>query len=132
MAKKHVLAVDDEESARDLYATMLPQLGFDVSVASSAVEARKQLKKDPPDLILMDIMMPEEDGVGLTREIHADPKTASIPIIAVSALSDAATLNDALLFGAVDYVVKPFQPEDLKASIEKALAGAEKRKAAKK
>lgn len=126
--KIKVLAVDDEESMRDLFASMLTQLGFEPLLAKSAAEARKVLRKESPAVILMDIMMPDEDGVGLAREIHGDPKTSHIPIVAVTALSDPATLNDALLFGMSDYVTKPFDLHILKAAIEKALSLAERRR----
>ena len=126
--KLKVLAVDDDESIRELYDSMLAQLGFDPILARSAAEARKLLKKDLPSVILMDIMMPDEDGIGFASEIHGDPKTSSIPIVAVTGLSDPATLNDALLFGMSDYVVKPFDLHTLKAAVEKALSLAERRK----
>jgi CheY-like chemotaxis protein len=126
--QRKVLAIDDEETARDFYAASLPEIGFGVLLAASAQEARKVLAKEKPDVILMDIMMPEEDGIGLAREIHSDPRTAAIPIVAVTALSDPATLNDALLFGMSDYIVKPVELDVLKAAIEKAIATAEKRK----
>ncbi|MBI4050945.1 MAG: response regulator [Elusimicrobia bacterium] len=130
--KVKILAVDDEPEARDMYEQGLPHLGYDVACVCSAKKAKEYLLRNTPDLILMDIMMPEQDGISLTKEIHSNPKTAFIPIVAVSALSDAATLNDALLFGAVDYVVKPFAMDNLKLKIDRALTQAERRKAAAK
>src|SRR4051794_6482485 len=103
---KKILAVDDDASVCDFYEQGLALLGYDVSVAMSAAKAKEALKSSSPDLILMDIMMPDQDGISLTREIRNEPKTSHIPIIVVSGLADAGTLNDALLFGAVDYVVK--------------------------
>ena len=119
--RKLILAVDDEESLRDLYETQIPMLGYDVRVASGAGEARSLLRKKVPDLILMDVMMGEEDGLSLTRELRADPRTSRVPIIIVSALTDAASLSDAMLFGATDYVTKPFDTGILKAKLERAL-----------
>ncbi|MBI4057137.1 MAG: response regulator [Elusimicrobia bacterium] len=126
--KKKILAVDDEASACEMYEDSLPVLGYDITCVTSAKKAKEHLLKNVPDLILMDIMMPDQDGISLTKEIHTNTQTAHIPIITVSALSDAATLNDALLFGAVDYLVKPFEMETLKLKIERALTLAERRK----
>lgn len=126
--KLKVLAVDDDPTICEWYETGLPALGYEVVCATSAKQAKKHLASQKPDLILMDIMMPEQDGISLTREIRADPRTAHIPVLAVSGLADAATLNDALLYGAVDYVVKPFDIETLKLKIERALSQAAKRK----
>lgn len=130
MAKKRVLAVDDDESVVEYYQQSLPLIGFEVSCATSAKKARELLSSKPPDLILMDIMMPEEDGISLTKEIRNADTTSHIPIIVVSGLADAGTLNDALLFGAVDYLVKPIDIDTLKTKIERALAAVERRKKA--
>jgi CheY-like chemotaxis protein len=99
-AKKRVLAVDDDASVCEFYEHALRLGGYDVECAPSAAKARDVLAKRRPDLILMDIMMPDQDGISFTRELRADPKTSDIPIIVISGLADAGTLNDALLFGA--------------------------------
>jgi CheY-like chemotaxis protein len=128
VAKKKVLAVDDDVSICEFYETGLTALGFDVTCAPGAKHAREHLAANHPDVILMDIMMPETDGISLTRELRDNPKTSNIPIIVVSGLADAGTLNDALLFGAVDYMVKPIDLDVLKTKIERAAAAGEKRK----
>ncbi|MFH2204319.1 MAG: response regulator [Elusimicrobiota bacterium] len=117
--KKLILAVDDDASVCDIYEKGLPIVGFDVVCASSAGKCREALKKHKPDAILMDIMMPDQDGISLTQEIRSDPETAHIPILVVSGLSDAATLNDAILFGAIDYVVKPIDVEIIKNKLDR-------------
>ncbi|HAM34626.1 MAG TPA: hypothetical protein DEB40_03035 [Elusimicrobia bacterium] len=126
-AKKRVLAIDDDVSVCEYYERGLAALGFDVTCAPDAKEARDHLSKNHPDVILMDVMMPETDGITLTRELRDNPKTSDIPIIVVSGLADAGTLNDALLFGAVDYMVKPIELDVLKAKIERALAVVERK-----
>lgn len=126
--KVRILAVDDDASVCEFYEQGLSMLGFDVDCAGNAKKAREALEKRHPDLILMDIMMPDQDGISLTRELRADQKTAAIPIIVVSGLADAGTLNDALLFGAVDYMVKPIDLDTLRGKIERALAAVERRK----
>ncbi|MBI5244476.1 MAG: response regulator [Elusimicrobia bacterium] len=125
-AKKKILAVDDDAGICELFEKGLPPLGYEVVCAASGKQAKTFLEKETPDLILMDIMMPDIDGITLTREICSNPKTAKIPILVVSGLSDAATLNDALLFGAVDYIVKPLDFAVLKTKIERILALKEK------
>lgn len=127
-AKKRVLAVDDDASICEFYEQALRMTGFDVECAPSAQKAREALAQRRPDIILMDIMMPEQDGISFTRELRADAKTSDIPIIVVSGLADAGTLNDALLFGAVDYMVKPIEIDALKAKIERTFAALERRK----
>ena len=127
-AKKRVLAVDDDASICEFYSETLRMSGYDVECAPSAAKARDALAKTRPDIILMDIMMPDQDGISFTRELRADAKTSDIPIIVVSGLADAGTLNDALLFGAVDYMVKPIELDALKNKIERTFAALERRK----
>ena len=126
-AKKKILAIDDDASVCEFYEHGLKMLGYDVSCAMSAGKAREALKGPLPDLILMDIMMPDQDGISLTRDLRHETRTSKIPIIVVSGLADAGTLNDALLFGAVDYVVKPIDIDALGAKIERVFAALEKR-----
>lgn len=127
-AKRKILAVDDDASICDYYEQGLKLLGYDVECAMSAEKARVVLKDRLPDLILMDIMMPDQDGISFTRDLRNDQRTSGIPIIVVSGLADAGTLNDALLFGAVDYVVKPIDMDALAGKIERTFAALEKRK----
>jgi len=128
VAKKRILAVDDDASICEFYATSLRLMGFDVQIASNARSAKESITLLRPDLILMDIMMPDQDGISLTRELRGDRKTSDIPIVMVSGLADAGTLQDALLFGAVGYIVKPIDADALKAKIDQTLAAVENRK----
>src|SRR3989338_1691526 len=129
-AKKRILAIDDDASVCDYYEQGLTLLGYDIECATSAAKAKETLKQRLPDLILMDIMMPDQDGISLTRDLRNEERTSRVPIIVVSGLADAGTLNDALLFGAVDYVVKPVDLEALKAKMERTFAALERRKKA--
>lgn len=126
--KKLILAVDDDVSIREFYEQSLALLGYDVRCASGARSAKESILLRKPDLILMDIMMPDQDGISLTRELRADHATSDIPIVMVSGLADAGTLQDALLFGAVGYLVKPVDQDALKAKIETTLAAVAHRK----
>lgn len=125
--KQKILAVDDDHVILDIYEQCLAARGYEITCAIGPGQALKYLSANVPDVILMDIMMPGRDGISLMRDIRSNPKTACVPILAVSVLSDAATLNDALLFGAIDYVVKPFDMDALESKIKHALELARKR-----
>jgi len=126
-----IFAIDDDEVILDIYESGFGAKGYDIKTFIDPKKAKEYLLegKDLPDIILMDIMMPSIDGISLMREIRSNPKTSHIPIISVSGLSDAATLNDALLFGAADYVVKPFDLDTLELKIKKALEMPKKKRA---
>ncbi|MCX7905523.1 MAG: response regulator [Elusimicrobiales bacterium] len=117
--KIKVVAIDDDETILEMYKNGL--ISFDVVTFDDPKKAKKYLddvkESELPNIILMDIMMPYIDGITFIREIRSSDKLGKIPVVAVSGLSDAATLNDALLFGAVDYVIKPFDIEELKSRI---------------
>ena len=126
-----VAAVDDDETILEVYETGLASAGCEVRAFSEPKKAREFFAsakpEDLPEVILMDIMMPGVDGISLMGDIRNRDAAAHIPIIAVSGLNDAATLNDALLFGAMDYLVKPFELDTLMAKIKKAAELSRKR-----
>ena len=126
-----VAAVDDDETILEIYETGLAATGYEVRTFSEPKKARdffaKATAAEMPDVILMDIMMPGLDGISLMNDIRSRDAAAHIPIIAVSGLNDAATLNDALLFGAMDYMVKPFDLDVLISKIVKAAELSRKR-----
>jgi len=122
--KIRVVAVDDDETILDIYESGLRDAAYSVKTFSNPKKAREYFAAmkpgEAPHVVLMDIMMPGMDGISLMHDIHSMDISAHVPIIAVSGLNDAATLNDALLFGAMDYVVKPFDMETLELKIKKA------------
>jgi two-component system alkaline phosphatase synthesis response regulator PhoP len=126
-----VVAVDDDETILEIYETGLASEGLEVRAFSDPKKAREFFAgakpEEIPDVILMDIMMPGVDGISLMGDIRGRENAAHVPIIAVSGLNDAATLNDALLFGAMDYMVKPFELDSLVAKIRKAAELSRKR-----
>ncbi len=126
-----VVAVDDDETILEIYETGLASAGCEIRTFCEPKKAREFFKAakpaELPDVVLMDIMMPGVDGISLMGDIRSVDAAAHIPIIAVSGLNDAATLNDALLFGAMDYLVKPFDLESLMAKIRKAAELSRKR-----
>jgi two-component system OmpR family response regulator len=117
-APTRLLLVDDEPALREPLAEYLSRQGFAVAQAASAAEARSQLKNELPELVLLDIMMPGEDGLSLCRHL-ADAH--QIPTILLTAKGEAMDRIIGLEIGADDYVVKPFEPRELVARIRSVL-----------
>ena len=106
----HLLIVDDDERIRGLLQKFLMRSGFLVSVARDAAQARRILAGLEFDMVVMDVMMPGEDGVTLTRELR---KRMATPILLLTARGEAANRIEGLEAGADDYLVKPFEPKEL-------------------
>ena len=117
-ANTRLLLVDDEAALREPLAEYLSRQGFTVTQAVSAAEARSRLRNEEPDLVLLDIMMPGEDGLSLCRHLT---ETRSIPTIFLTAKGEATDRIIGLEIGADDYVVKPFEPRELVARIRSVL-----------
>ena len=122
-APKKILLVDDEPTLREPLADYLTGQGFDVIDVESAALARSYLMREHPDLVLLDIMMPGEDGLSLTRHLV---ENGDIPIILLTAQSEAMDRILGLEMGADDYVTKPFEPRELVARIRSVLRRATK------
>ncbi len=116
-----VLVVDDDEIQRDIVGGILQSSQYRVVFAASSREALKALANTPPDLILMDVMMPEVDGLQTTLQLRAVPRYARIPVIMVSGWSDGTVVRDSLKAGANDFIVKPVEPAALLSKIARAL-----------
>jgi two-component system OmpR family response regulator len=116
--RPHILLVDDELSIRDPLARYLEKQGYRVTEAGNAAGAREALKGYDIDVVLLDIMMPGEDGLSLTRFIA---ENGGPPVILLTARSEEADRIVGLEIGADDYVVKPFSPRELVARIKVAL-----------
>ena len=116
MAIKNVLIVDDSATDMHLLSEMLKKNGYLVSTATSGEEAIAKCKKEKPDAVLMDIVMPGMSGFEATRSIARDPDTASIPVIVCSTKGQETDKAWGLRQGARDYMVKPINE---KALIEK-------------
>ena len=110
LTEAHLLVVDDDERIRGLLQKFLIRHGFWVSVARDAAQARRLLGGLEFDLIVLDVMMPGEDGISLTRELRKDLTT---PILLLTAKSDTTDRIMGLEVGADDYLPKPFEPKEL-------------------
>jgi two-component system OmpR family response regulator len=113
-----LLLVDDEVSLREPLAEYLTRQGFAVQEAESAAAARTHLRSATPDLVLLDIMMPGEDGLSLCRHLI---ETRALPVILLTARGEATDRIVGLEIGADDYVTKPFEPRELVARIRSVL-----------
>jgi len=124
-----ILIVDDTPAIATLVATLLESAGFgEPLVSHDPVEALRLLgvaPRGPPqaavDLVLMDILMPEIDGIEACGRVKADPRYADLPVVMISTLSNAGILHRAFAAGAVDYIAKPIQPDELVARVTSAL-----------
>jgi two-component system OmpR family response regulator len=116
-----LLVVDDDQDIRTLMADYLRQHGFEVRSADGGAAMFAAIEEEKPDLIVLDIMMPGEDGLSLCRRLRAQEGVSSIPVIFLTALGDTADRVAGLELGADDYVVKPFQPRELLARIRAVL-----------
>ncbi len=108
--KAHLLVVDDDNRIRSLLKTYLSKYNYRITTAPNAVKVRRLFKTLTFDLVVLDIMMPGEDGISLTRFIH---ETSAIPVLLLTARGEASERIDGLRAGADDYLSKPFEPEEL-------------------
>ncbi|GAB4429144.1 MAG: hypothetical protein Fur0044_26890 [Anaerolineae bacterium] len=115
---KTILVVDDTPENLRLLAGLLAEQGYKARLAPSGAHALAAAQKDPPDLILLDIMMPDMDGYEVCRHLKANQKTEPIPVIFISALDEIFDKMTAFSIGGVDYITKPFQVEEVLARIK--------------
>lgn len=121
MAKATILIVDDEEDIRELVELNLRREGFNVIGSETGEQALKLVRSQPPDLIVLDLMLPGIDGLEVCREIKSDPRTKQIPIVMLTAKGEEADIVTGLELGADDYMTKPFSGKVLLARIRRLL-----------
>ncbi len=124
--KKRILVVDDEPDFASIVQGNLEKEGFEVEVAYDGVEGLEKVKANPPDAIVLDVMMPEMDGYKMCSELKADEKYADIPILMLTAVADRVTSTryshyDGMSMEADDYLPKPASAEDITESIKSLL-----------
>lgn len=113
-----ILVVDDTPANLEVVCETLGDAGYEVVTAINGDRALKRVQAHPPDLILLDVQMPGIDGFETCQRLKADPTTASIPIIFMTALSDADSKVKGFVVGAVDYITKPFQEQEVLARVK--------------
>ena len=122
MEKKRVLCIEDHPEMIELIRLILGRQGFDVEGAVGGREGLRVMREDPPDLVLLDLMMPDVDGWEVYRQVKADERLKEIPVIAVTA--KAQNIDRVLglhIAGMDDFITKPFGPKELVASVERVL-----------
>lgn len=121
MNEKTVLIIEDEEDAAELFAEMMRVSGFRVIKTSSSAPAITLLTNEKPDLVILDIMMPDISGLDILREMRGDPALATIPVVVVSAKGTPTDIKDGLEAGASTYLTKPVGFLELKEAVSHAL-----------
>ncbi len=115
------LVVDDLKDNREILARCLIRMGHEVDTASNGCDALDIIHRRTPDIVLLDLMMPEMDGFIVIKKVREKKSCEQLPIIAVSARHDAEAVSRALKIGADDYITKPFHAEVVRARVEKRL-----------
>jgi two-component system phosphate regulon response regulator PhoB len=121
MARAHIFVVDDEPDILELVHYNLTQHGYDVGCSLSGEEGLAQMRSRPPDLLLLDVMLPGMDGLEVCKALKQDSRIADMPIIMLTARSEEADIVAGLELGADDYLTKPFSTRVLLARIKAVL-----------
>ncbi len=121
--KKRVLVVDDEPDFASIVQGNLEKEGFDVEVAYNGVEGLEKVKANPPDAIVLDVMMPEKDGYQMCKELKADEKYSDIPVILLTAVASHVTSTryshaDGMSTEADEYIAKPASAEEITEAVK--------------
>jgi two-component system phosphate regulon response regulator PhoB len=121
MPKENVLIVDDEEDVLELVRYNLNKEGYRIETATSGEEALRKARAKLPDLIILDLMLPGIDGLGVCKTLKSDAKTQNIPVIMLTAKGEETDIVTGLELGADDYITKPFSPKVLVARVRRIL-----------
>jgi DNA-binding response OmpR family regulator len=113
-----ILVAEDERDIRELIGFTLRYAGFEVELAINGAEAVEKAAAAQPDLILLDVRMPKMTGYEACRQLKEDPTTAEIPIVFLSAKGQEVEIEQGLASGALEYIVKPFAPDELASQVK--------------
>ncbi len=119
--RKKILVVEDDLDLVELLCFNLRRAGFSVGTANDGIEALKKARTLSPDLILLDLMLPELDGLAVCEILRRDPATAAVPIIMLTAMSGQIARFTGLSSGANDFITKPFSPKFLLERVQQRL-----------
>ena len=117
-----IVVADDDADIRDLVVFKLRQAGHDVQAVEDGAAAVEACQATPPDLVVLDVMMPGMGGLDATRALRLDPRLARVPVILLTARAQESDIEQGFGAGADDYVVKPFSPRELAARVAAVLA----------
>jgi two-component system phosphate regulon response regulator PhoB len=119
-----LLLAEDDHDIQLVAGLALRRAGFDVAVAANGAEALARVARERPDVILLDWMMPQVDGLETCTRLKADPATRDIPVIFLTARSQESEIQQGLRLGAIGYITKPFDALDLGRQVHQLLNGA--------
>ena len=119
--RKKILVVEDDPDQLEVVRFTLKNAGFAVGTATNGIDALKKAQTVSPDLIILDVMMPELDGFAVCETLRGNPATASIPVLMLTGLCSHISRLVAYESGATDYVIKPFDADQLVSKVEKLL-----------
>jgi DNA-binding response OmpR family regulator len=129
--QRKVLVVEDDPDQLEATRLSLKAAGFAIGTAANGIDALKKARTVSPDLILLDVMMPGLDGFAVCETLRGNPATASIPILMLTGLCSHISQLVAFESGATDYLIKPFNPEELVSKVEKLLGRSQRLLAAR-
>jgi twitching motility two-component system response regulator PilH len=118
-----VLVVEDSIPQREMIITLLRGIGLEVAIANDGMEALEQIQHQPPDMIVLDIVMPRMNGYELCRRLKADPITQHVPVVMCSSKGEEFDRYWGMKQGADAYIAKPFQPAELVGTVKQLLRG---------
>jgi CheY-like chemotaxis protein len=121
LTPKTVLIIEDEADAAELFAEMMRVSGFHVLKTTNSAPALSMMSASKPDVVILDIMMPETSGLEILRQMRRDPQLAGVPVVLVSAKSMPADIKNGMEAGASTYLTKPVGFLELKEAVEKAM-----------
>ncbi|MDQ2904611.1 MAG: response regulator [Ktedonobacteraceae bacterium] len=110
---KHIIVVDDDKEIREIVHFVLSRNGFEVDMASDGQQLQSLLSRSTPDLIILDVMMPGQDGYQIFSRLHSDMQTRQIPVIIMTAHAENIYERISVDLGAAEHITKPFHPLDL-------------------
>jgi CheY-like chemotaxis protein len=114
-----ILIIEDNDDNRDILKHQLAYLGYEVVEAANGLEGLQQVESEKPDLVIVDIMMPELDGREVARRLRASSKTKELPILAATVLFHTEDIHSCLMAGCNDVLTKPFTLQQLKEKLDK-------------
>jgi len=116
-----ILVVEDSVPQRQMITDLLQDIGFDVNIAADGLEALEKIQVAPPDVIVLDIVMPKMNGYELCRRLKADPRTQHLPVVMCSSKGEEFDRYWGIKQGADAYIAKPFQPAELIGTVKQLL-----------
>jgi CheY-like chemotaxis protein len=120
-SRKKVLLVDDCKTSLLLHELLLSECPYEIIKVQSGAEALSRAAEDPPDLVLLDVMMPDTNGLEVLSALRTDPRTRDVPVVLLTARGDRETLDEATRRGCSDYLTKPVNGTDLRSKVGRRL-----------